>query len=322
MESLGPANLREIAMASQFDAIDLRGGARALEILRRRNTARLRSVDLLLAGHSMAMNEGRAGDALQATRDLSASAPTSHAGLRLRVLDALYGDGDASEARAAVYELENATTTGATMDGLTVQVIFSDSTTETLTWAATSVTAGAVTSANTGHLWSLTEDGNTFSSSWTLTNSATTASITDIILNGAGGGIIFDLTSTPDTIGNEQTPNSARGFTMGVTGGSQSSYNIAAAYTNIFSLVGSPPCNNVGAVGEPANTPCGDTCARLSFHFNTVTSGNPDQRGNILGPGQTFMFQADTDNIAGEFVPLLTHWRQTHSGGPFVGIPD
>ena len=111
MESFGPANLREIAMASQFDAIDLRGGVRALDILRRRNTTRLRSVDLLLAGHAMAMNEGRAGDALQATRDLSASAPTSHAGLRLRVLDALYGDGDTSEARAAVYELENATTT-------------------------------------------------------------------------------------------------------------------------------------------------------------------------------------------------------------------
>ena len=114
LESLGPANLREIAMASQFDAIDLRGGVRALDVLRRRNTARLRSVDLLLAGHAMAMNEGRAGDALQATRDLNASAPTSHAGLRLRVLDALYGDGDTSDARAAVHELENATTTTTT----------------------------------------------------------------------------------------------------------------------------------------------------------------------------------------------------------------
>ena len=114
MESLGPANLREIVMASQFDAIDLGGGVRALEVLRRRNNARLRSVDLMLASHAMAMNEGRAGDALQATRDLSASAPTSHAGLRLRVLDALYGDGDTSDARAAVYELENATTTTTT----------------------------------------------------------------------------------------------------------------------------------------------------------------------------------------------------------------
>ena len=42
------------------------------------------------------------GHALQATRDLSGSAPTSRAGLRLRVLDALYADGDMSDAQAAV----------------------------------------------------------------------------------------------------------------------------------------------------------------------------------------------------------------------------
>ncbi len=109
LESLGPANLRQVALASQFDAIDLQSGSRALDILRKRSGARSRSADLLLAAHALAMNEGRPGDALQATRDLRGFAPTSHAGLRLRVLDALYGDGDTSAARAAVQELDSST---------------------------------------------------------------------------------------------------------------------------------------------------------------------------------------------------------------------
>ena len=197
-------------------------------------------------------------------------------------------------------------TTGATMAGMTVQVIYDDSFTQTLTWAATSATAGGVTGASLGHVWSLAEDGDTYNTNglntnfWTLTNSATVASITDIIINGAPGFTVFDLISTPDTIGNEQTPNSARGFTFSIFGGNQASYNIAATYSNLLSLVGSPACNNFGGVGEPTNTPCGDTYGRLAFHFNTQTTGNPDQRGNILGPGQTFQFQADTDNIAPE----------------------
>jgi DNA-binding SARP family transcriptional activator/TolB-like protein len=103
---LGPTNLREIAMASQFDAIALSDGVRALDALHDRSAGHLRPVDLLLGEHSMAMNEGRIGDARQAASALRESAPGSRADLRLYVLDALYGDGDTLAARDAARSLD------------------------------------------------------------------------------------------------------------------------------------------------------------------------------------------------------------------------
>jgi tetratricopeptide (TPR) repeat protein len=103
---LGPTNLRAIALASQFDAIGLADGRSALVALRSRTSGHVLPIDLLLGEHALALNEGRVRDALGTTTGLQTSLPDSHAHLRLRVLDRLYGDGDTLAARASASDLE------------------------------------------------------------------------------------------------------------------------------------------------------------------------------------------------------------------------
>ena len=103
---LGPANLRAVALASQFDAVAVEDGTRALRTLRARSLSRTRTIDELLGEHAMALNEGRIRDALDATTALGTAASNSHADLRLRVLDRLYGDGDTLAGRTAAENLE------------------------------------------------------------------------------------------------------------------------------------------------------------------------------------------------------------------------
>jgi tetratricopeptide (TPR) repeat protein len=111
LRRLDPANLRAMALASQHDGFGLADGAQAIEILgaRARGTER---VDLLLARHSMAVQQGRPRAALDATTRLGTFQPGSHAHLRLRVLDALYAEGDSAAAAGAVRELEMLTSGG------------------------------------------------------------------------------------------------------------------------------------------------------------------------------------------------------------------
>lgn len=104
----GPANLRAIALASQFDAAAIDDGARALAVLSARGAARSPLPDVVLGEHAMALNEGRIRDALDATSRLQVATGDRNVELRLRALDALYGDGDISAARAAVQSLEQA----------------------------------------------------------------------------------------------------------------------------------------------------------------------------------------------------------------------
>jgi hypothetical protein len=107
----GSAELRAIATVSQFDAIGLADGARAVAVLQSRGTQEGSRVDLLLAEHSLALNQGRVADALAATTRLRRLQPGTEAWLRLRVLDALYADGDsasAEEAARALAELTSA----------------------------------------------------------------------------------------------------------------------------------------------------------------------------------------------------------------------
>jgi hypothetical protein len=94
--------LRSIAMASQFDGISVGDGDRAIEILARRAITDGERVDVALARHSRALNRGDRAAANAIAHDLEAFPPGVHAGLRLRVLDALYsGDVPASARREA-----------------------------------------------------------------------------------------------------------------------------------------------------------------------------------------------------------------------------
>jgi len=94
--------LRSIAMASQFDGISVGDGDRAIEILGRRAITDGERVDVALARHSRALNRGDRATANAIARDLESFPPGLHAGLRLRVLDALYsGDVPASARREA-----------------------------------------------------------------------------------------------------------------------------------------------------------------------------------------------------------------------------
>jgi tetratricopeptide (TPR) repeat protein len=101
---LGPANLRAIVLSSQLDAVGLDDGVRALKELHSRGGVR-GSVDLLLAEHSMDLNQGRVRDAGALLSDLQTVVPNSRLDLQLRVLAALYGNGDGSEAAASAGRL-------------------------------------------------------------------------------------------------------------------------------------------------------------------------------------------------------------------------
>lgn len=110
--SMGGESLRAIAMASQFDAIGWPDGTRAIQALVDRASTREQRVDAALAAHSFALNTGHFAAALEATNRLRELRPDSHAYLRLRVLDALYGGGDSAAGAAAAHNL------GAPMDSL------------------------------------------------------------------------------------------------------------------------------------------------------------------------------------------------------------
>jgi DNA-binding SARP family transcriptional activator/TolB-like protein len=105
-------NLRAMAQASQFDGFGIEDGAHALEILRARATRRTERLDLLLAQHSWAVQQGRPQTALTVSTRLGALQLGSHAHLRLRVLDALYAEGDTAAAAGAARELAMLTSGG------------------------------------------------------------------------------------------------------------------------------------------------------------------------------------------------------------------
>ena len=108
LSQLGPTNLRAIAMAGQQDAVAMEDTRRAVRQLGARGGRPADRVDALLADHALALNEGRARDALAATERLAELRPGTRGHLRLRVLDALYGDGRRDAADAAALALQRA----------------------------------------------------------------------------------------------------------------------------------------------------------------------------------------------------------------------
>ncbi|HET9986234.1 MAG TPA: BTAD domain-containing putative transcriptional regulator [Longimicrobiales bacterium] len=103
---LGPANLRALAAASQFDAVRVEDGARALSSLLARAATSDQAFDLLLAEHSLVLNLGRPAAAIELTRKLQRLSPATRAHLRLRLLDDVYAEGDSAAAAAAAREIE------------------------------------------------------------------------------------------------------------------------------------------------------------------------------------------------------------------------
>jgi serine/threonine-protein kinase len=111
MALLGPANLRSIAQAAQLDAVALDDAHRAVRQLRARALRPEERVDATLAEHALAVNEGRVREARAAAERLAELQPGARAHLRLRVLDALYGDGDSLSADGAAELLRRSTAT-------------------------------------------------------------------------------------------------------------------------------------------------------------------------------------------------------------------
>lgn len=108
LPQLGPRNLRTIAIAAQRAGAGLEDARQAVRQLRARATRAADRVQAALAAHALARNEGRLRAADEATDQLAELQPSAHAHLRLRVLDALYGDGDTLAANAAATALRRA----------------------------------------------------------------------------------------------------------------------------------------------------------------------------------------------------------------------
>lgn len=102
---LTSGSLRAIALASQHDGVALDDGARALHLLSARAVLGPEQLDALLAEHALALARGRPILALDVTEHLKDAQPGSRAHLRLRVLDALYADGDGAAAVLAARAL-------------------------------------------------------------------------------------------------------------------------------------------------------------------------------------------------------------------------
>ena len=126
LRRLDPSTLRAMAMASQFDGFGLADGAQAMELLGARTTRAVDRVDALLARHSLAVQQGRPQAALDVTARVAALRLGSHAHLRLRVLDALYAEGDSAAAAGAARELEMLTSSGLATGAFTFDTRLAD----------------------------------------------------------------------------------------------------------------------------------------------------------------------------------------------------
>jgi DNA-binding SARP family transcriptional activator/tetratricopeptide (TPR) repeat protein len=103
---IGPANLRAIAAASQFDGADLNLGSRSVSLLQARAPTADDAMDLLLAAHSFGVLTNDTARVTESLRGVQRLSPVTRAHLRLRVLDAVYGGGDSAVAALAAQELE------------------------------------------------------------------------------------------------------------------------------------------------------------------------------------------------------------------------
>lgn len=101
MPQINDQSLRAMAMSSLHDAVGLDDGERAARITLRRADQDASWFDALMEQHSFALNEGQPRRALDITSEIETHLPGTRAHLRLRVLDALYAEGDSMAAASA-----------------------------------------------------------------------------------------------------------------------------------------------------------------------------------------------------------------------------
>lgn len=163
-------------------------------------------------------------------------------------------------------------TTGDLMAGMDVTAFFDDNSVEAVTWASLGFPAGQA--VGTG--WSLTESGDTFSSSWFLTNNRGVR-MNRLLIDAGPGNTVFD-TFFGNAFG---SPGSARGTDFTQTSGPFISGT--ATYRD--------------AVGIAGNAPVGDLFRFLDLQFT----------GTSMATGTVISYRTDTDNLlfAGDIQPVI-----------------
>jgi hypothetical protein len=176
-------------------------------------------------------------------------------------------------------------TYGNMMDGMSVTAYFSSGGSQTLSWATTGAGSGGV--SGTG--WSLTESGDTFGGSWTLSASV---SLSRLVIDAGIDLTVFDRSwpndnDAPNAGPDEGTPGSARGWSFNTT----YTGDLTATYHDYITLVGNPP---VGDLFRSLD---------LVFPDGFGLANNPDGPGDADGSGDVMTFIADTDNITSVLIP-------------------
>lgn len=163
-------------------------------------------------------------------------------------------------------------TYGDMMVGMVVTAWFG-ATSETVVWAATGAGAGAA--VGTG--WSLSESGDTFGSSWFLTNSSG-AALTRLLIDAGPGDSVFDTTAVAG-----DTAGSASGWSFQLV-------NISAADAN-----DTINAEYRDAVALGMASPVGDLYRYLDI---SIRDG--------LSSGSVMEYVTDTDNLefAGDLTPV------------------
>jgi tetratricopeptide (TPR) repeat protein len=105
LDSMASETLAWIGMKSQDDGVDRRLGEQALRVREARPGTREERLERRLSLHAIALNGGRPGEATVLSESMRELEPDSAFHLRLRVLSALYGDGDRLAAEQAASAL-------------------------------------------------------------------------------------------------------------------------------------------------------------------------------------------------------------------------
>lgn len=108
----GPAAARRFVLMSLFTGMRLDAAARTLDQLESGAPNIQDALGLLTAEHSLRLMQDRPDAALEVTRRMQRLSPATRAHLRLRVLDAIYAEGDAVAASSAARQLHDAVSQG------------------------------------------------------------------------------------------------------------------------------------------------------------------------------------------------------------------